>query len=306
LPNSLLTLDSENQAAGTIASAADIRLQNIAAQAGTAVPESGRAHAGMGVAAADFNGDALPDLLVTNFYREVNTLYQSAGCGLFADMSQLSGAGPPSLQQLGFGVQPLDVDCDGLMDVVILNGDIDDYSATGRPWKMPVGALKGLSEGRFKDMAGHCGADFDMPQLGRGLSRLDFDGDGRADLAGVRHDGPIRMFHNETPPVHPMVRLRLIGGVSNRSAVGTALDSLDVTGRRQRQWLTAGDGFAASNEPRLLITAPGGQATVTFVGVTKSSEDATKGGSRIILPAGNWACRLQEDGPPMFFRLPEG
>ena len=304
LPNSLLTVDAANQPAGKLTAAADIRLQNIAAQSGVAVPESGRAHAGMGVAAADFNSDALPDLLVTNFYREANTLYQSAGCGLFADLSQLSGAGPPSLQQLGFGVQPLDADCDGFMDVVILNGDIDDYSSTGRPWKMPMGALQGMAEGRFRNMSGLCGDDFDVPQLGRGLSRLDFDRDGRADLVGVRHDGPIRLFHNQTPAVHPMVRLRLIGTASDRSAVGTAVDSLDAGGRRQRYWLTAGDGFAASNEPQLMLVAAGGQTRVTLVNVAAGID--TESGSGALLPAGSWACRLRPQGPPLFFRLPEG
>ena len=285
LPNSLLTFD-----------ATTFQLQNIAFVAGVAVPENGRAHAGMGAALADFNADALPDLLVTNFYREVNTLYQSIDCGQFIDASQRSGAGPPSLLLLGFGVQPLDVEQDGFMDAVILNGDIDDYSASGRPWKMPVSGLRGMSGGEFVDMAGRCGRDFEQPQLGRGLSRLDFDGDGSVDLAGVRHDGPLKLFRNQTPQKNPAVRLRLIGTGDHRSALGTAVDSIDVSGRRQRFWLTAGDGFAASNEAVLSLPAAAGEVSVEISGVNAHRER---------LSTGSWACRLQGSSPPLFFKLPK-
>ena len=284
LPNSLFTVDADA-----------LRLQNIATSAGVAVPESGRAHAGMGAAVADFNADALPDLFVTNFYRETNTLYQSLDCGLFADFSQRSGAGPPGLLLLGFGVQPLDVENDGLTDLVILNGDIDDYSASGRPWKMPVSGLRGLPDGRFMDMAGRCGSDFAEPQLGRGLSRLDFDGDGRTDLLAVRHDGRVRLFRNQTPQTHPGVQLRLAGPPDNRSAVGTAIDCRSPAGQRRRFWLTAGDGFAASNEPRLHFPAEQGAVTLSLPG---RPDPETR------LTTGSWACRLRTEQPSVFHQLP--
>ncbi|MFM7056896.1 MAG: FG-GAP-like repeat-containing protein, partial [Planctomycetota bacterium] len=284
LPNSLFTCETDA-----------LRLQNIATTAGVAVPESGRAHAGMGAAVADFNADALPDLFVTNFYREVNTLYQSLDCGLFGDFSQRSQAGPPSLLLLGFGVQPLDAENDGLTDLVILNGDIDDYSASGRPWKMPTSGLRGLPDGRFLDMAGRCGSDFAKPQLGRGLSRLDFDADGRVDLLAVRHDGPVRLFQNQTPAVHPGVQLRLIGPDSNRSAVGTAIDCQFADGQLRRFWLTTGDGFAATNEPRLFLPAAGGAVTVSIPGQATSATQ---------LATGNWACRLRSKHDPVFYSLP--
>lgn len=285
LPNSLFTFE-----------ATTFQLQNIAFVAGVAVPENGRAHAGMGAALADFNADTLPDLLVTNFYREVNTLYQSIDCGQFIDASQRSGAGPPSLLLLGFGVQPLDVEQDGFMDVVILNGDIDDYSASGRPWKMPLSGLRGMPGGEFIDMAGRCGQDFEQPQLGRGLSLLDFDGDGSMDLACVRHDGPLKLFRNLTPQKNPAVRLRLIGSGDHRSATGTAVDSIDASGRRQRFWLAAGDGFAASNEAVLSLPAADGEVAVEISGVN---------GHRERLRTGSWACRLQGTSPPIFFQLPK-
>jgi hypothetical protein len=284
LPNSLFTVDDTA-----------FQLQNIAAIAGVAVPESGRAHAGMGAAIADFNADTLPDLLVTNFYREANTLYQSLDCGLFADFSQRSGAGPPSLLLLGFGVQPLDVENDGLMDAVILNGDIDDYSASGRPWKMPVSGLRGLPGGRFMDMTGSCGSDFASPQLGRGLSRLDFDRDGRPDLVAVRHDGPVRLFQNRTPQKNPSAQLRLVGPVNYRAAVGTALDCIHPTAGQRRFWLSAGDGFAATNEPLLSLPAENGQVSVRIATYSDHVES---------LNAGTWACRLQTSTPPLFFTLP--
>ena len=45
----------------------------------------------MGVDAEDVDGDGRPDLFVTNFANEYNTLYQNLGKGLFADTTPYFG-----------------------------------------------------------------------------------------------------------------------------------------------------------------------------------------------------------------------
>lgn len=246
MPNLLLTASPE------VTPGAVVRLRNLAPQAGVAVPESGRSHAGMGVTVADFDANGLPDLFVTNFYREQNTLYEGIAPGLFLDASQRSGLGPPSLAYLGFGTQALDVEGDGDADVVVLNGDIDDYSATGRPWKMPVTAFRNQGAGQFEELTGRCGADFAQPMLGRGLSLADFDGDGVNDLIAVRHDGPAMLLRNQTAQASRGISLYFRGRTDVRDGTSAAFRIRDADSQRHL-WLPTGNGFSASNEAAIRI-----------------------------------------------------
>lgn len=227
-----------------------IRLVDIAAQSGVAVPANGRSHAGMGVAVSDVDENGTLDLLVTNFFREQNTLYSGIGSGLFMDRSQESGLGLPSLELLGFGTQAIDIDSDGHEDLVILNGDIDDYSSTGRRWKMPTSVFRNSGNGRFDDVSDQSGTEMQLPQLGRGLSRVDFDGDQVPDLVAVRHDGPARLLKNETSQVNPGFTMRVVSHRECREAIGRQL-KMTCGENRQLRIVASGDGFSASNERRL-------------------------------------------------------
>ena len=256
MPNTLLTVESPGPADQSL------RLKNFAVQSGVAVPESGRAHAGMGVALADFDANGLPDLFVTNFYREQNTLYQGIAPGLFLDASLRSGLGPPSLPYLGFGTQAIDVEGDGDSDLVILNGDIDDYSASGRPWKMPITAFRNAGNGQFDEMTGRCGTDCAQPMLGRGLSLVDVNGDLADDLIAVRHDGPVRLLQNRTPQKQPGICLRFVGRSAVRDGRSVSFN-WETSDRTEIVWLAAGSGFSASNEQCVRWhTAAGGAGTL--------------------------------------------
>jgi hypothetical protein len=64
---------------------------------GTSHSESGREESGMGVTAGDYDDDGWPDLFVSNFVSQTNTLYHNEGRGgLFLDESTNSGLGPVS------------------------------------------------------------------------------------------------------------------------------------------------------------------------------------------------------------------
>ena len=91
---------------------------------GSAVNGAGRAEAGMGLAVVDDDGDGDPDLLVTNFDVETNTLYRNEGDGFFTDRSAESGFGLPSFNDLGFGLVAEDFDLDGRIDTYSGNGHI--------------------------------------------------------------------------------------------------------------------------------------------------------------------------------------
>ena len=55
----------------------------------------------MGVDAEDVDGDGLPELFVTNFANEYNTLYQNFGNGVFYDNTAFFGLAYLTIWSLG-------------------------------------------------------------------------------------------------------------------------------------------------------------------------------------------------------------
>ena len=221
--------------------------------AGLAFDGDGKALACMGVAAGDADGDGKLDLYVTNFYQEPNTLYLQGSGGLFVDATSASGLRAPSYAVLGFGTQFIDGDLDGLADLVVTNGHIEDLSDERIPFKMPAQYFRGLGGGKFKELpAAELGEFFQAEHLGRGLARIDFDRDGREDFAVSQLDGPAALVANVSPATGHYLAVELRGVQSSRDAIGARV-SLVAAGRRRTAWLTAGDGYMASNQRRLVF-----------------------------------------------------
>ncbi|HMB69818.1 MAG TPA: VCBS repeat-containing protein, partial [bacterium] len=65
--------------------------------AGVSHSEDGMEESGMGIGVGDYDGDGRPDLFVSNYINETNTLYRNEGDGFFFDESAASGLGPTSL-----------------------------------------------------------------------------------------------------------------------------------------------------------------------------------------------------------------
>ena len=91
---------------------------------GAALSGDGRPQAGMGVDAGDYNGDGLPDLIVTNFSHDYNTLYENGPAGVFTDRSYATGSPRLRGPYLGWGVKFVDLDNDGRLDIFIANGHV--------------------------------------------------------------------------------------------------------------------------------------------------------------------------------------
>lgn len=220
---------------------------------GVAMNDVGKTEACMGVAVGDADGDGWPDLLVTNFFLETNTLYRQLGDGQFADQTQFAGLLDTSKRQLGFGTQFLDVDLDGAEDLFVANGHIGDYRREGTPYRMPPQLFQNVGQGKFLESAGPLVGDyFQGEYLGRAVARLDWNKDGGEDLVVGHLDAPVALLTNTTTPRGRFLAVHLRGTISARDAIGTTVQ-VKLPSRTLVRQLVAGDGYQASNERRLVF-----------------------------------------------------
>ena len=240
----------------TVADGGPLVLRENALLAGLAFDRNGRAQACMGVAAGDVDGDGRIDLLVTNYYEEANSLYLQTAAGLFAESSRSAGLHDPSFRQLGFGAQFLDADLDGWLDLVIANGHLDDFRYIDIPYRMRPQFFSNRGSGRFENVTGQSVGDyFDRKLLGRSLTVLDWNRDGRPDFAVSHLETPVALVTNETDVTNETGRwltLRLHGTQSSRDAIGTTV-TLRCAEQSWTHQLTAGSGYQSSNERVLLF-----------------------------------------------------
>ena len=221
-------------------------------QKGVALDMNGLAQACMGVACADVNRDGRPDLLVTNFARESNTLYLSTQNSLYEDQTQAAELREPSFEPLGFGTQFLDADHDGWSDLIVMNGHIDEF--VDEPFRMPAQVFSGYPESRFVELPPEQAGDlFREQRLARGLATLDWNRDGRMDFVATDLERPVLLAENTTVTKNCFLRLRLTGTVSSRDAIGAKLVVQISDGDERVLQLSAGDGYESSNERCLQV-----------------------------------------------------
>ncbi|MDP7276855.1 MAG: FG-GAP-like repeat-containing protein [Planctomycetaceae bacterium] len=234
-------------------SAGSMLLDENGLAAGAGLNGNGRAEGSMGVAAGDADGDGRLDLFVTNFLDESNTFYAGLGQGRFNDMTRQAGLAVSSRSTLGFGTQFLDADLDGDLDLIVTNGHVDDYTREGRPYRMAAQYYRNRGDGRFDlGAAEDLGPHFSERYLGRGLARVDWNRDGRPDAVITAVDVPAVLLTNTTRRCGHWLVLRLVGTTTHRDAIGTRV-IVRAGGKTWFHQLTAGDGYHASNDRRLLL-----------------------------------------------------
>jgi hypothetical protein len=234
----------------------DGTFEDLSLLSGTAVDREGKPEAGMGLAAADFDGDGDEDLAVTNFDVETNTLYRNLGGLLFEDASAASGFGVPSFNLVGFGLVPGDFDGDGALDLYVANGHI--FEQPKRPdvtFEQADLLLLGDGRGRFRQAA--CPVLEASAAVSRGLASADVDRDGAPELGVLNNGGPFQLLSAEAPERWVALELAAPGG--NREAVGARVTLVGKDGsRRHAPRVRSGDSYQSSSEKLTTFALPEG------------------------------------------------
>jgi hypothetical protein len=252
----------------------DGTFEDVAVSAGVAFSEDGKARAGMGVDAADFDNSGVAGIAVTNFDDEMIALFRPQRGGTYQDRAIQAGVGQPSRMRLGFGCAFLDTDLDGHLDLAVVNGHIDDTVrniAGNHGYAQPPHLFLNDGKGAFRDVAGQLGGGFAAPKVGRGLAVGDFDRDGDLDLLLTTNQGPAYLYRNDLASGNRSLRFRLQGTKSNRDGIGAMVRVTTPDGTQSRMVktgssylsqseLTVTFGLARRNRAdRVLIEWPSGQ-----------------------------------------------
>jgi len=224
--------------------------EDEAVRAGIAFSEDGKARAGMGIDVADFRNTGRPGIAITNFDNEMIALYDTGTGGIFSDVAMQAGIGSASRSSLGFGCVFLDVDLDGWLDLIAVNGHIDETVRNIRSnvgYAQPPHLFLNQGKGGFRDVAAMAGSDFAAPKVARGVAYGDFDRDGDIDILMTTNRGPAMLYRNDLASGNRSIRFRLVGTKSNRDAIGAVIRVFTADGTQSRM-VKSGSSYLSQSE----------------------------------------------------------
>jgi hypothetical protein len=272
--------------------------EDVAVRAGVAFSEDGKARAGMGIDVADFENSGVAGIAITNFDDEMMALYRPDRSGTYTDVAIKSGIGQESRKRLGFGCAFADMNLDGWLDLIAVNGHIDETVrniAGNHGYAQAPHLFLNTGHGAFRDVAAQAGGGFATPRVGRGLAYGDFDRDGDVDLLITTNQGPAYLYRNDVAAGNRSLRIELRGVKSNRDAIGAVVRAFTPDGAQMRMVKT-GSSYLSQSElavtfglgpreqaDRIVIEWPSGQ-TQEFRGVKAGSWTCEEGGKPVNRP----------------------
>jgi enediyne biosynthesis protein E4 len=239
---------------------------DVGLDAEVAYDSNGVAKSGMGVDAGDVNHDGKPDFVVTNFNDEYHSLFISTPSMLYADRTVPSQLAAYTRTDVGWGTQFIDYDNDGDLDLLIVNGHINQVIETTRvdvKYKETPLLLHNDGNGVFRNMRGQAGSVFQAGYSARGLAVGDFNNDGGIDAVFTQLDARPVLLRNNVGQNHSWVGFQLRGTKSNRDAIGAKI-TVEVGNRKLVRWITGGASYLSSHDKRVVVGLPGSSGSETI------------------------------------------
>jgi hypothetical protein len=235
----------QNQGNGTF--------KEIGLESGTAVSDDGSEQASMGLALGDYNHTGRQSIYVTNFSDENDLLYRNEGDWNFKDVSYASGVALPSLPYVKWGTAFVDVDNDGWLDLVAVNGHVYpqvDTLPSGAGYREAKLLQMNQKDGTFCDASDQAGKALMEHRVSRGLAIGDLFNDGKMDLVVGDIDGAPMVLRNRGVPDRHWVSFELTGTKSNRLALNARI-RITAGGMTQTDEIHSGGSYLSQSDLRV-------------------------------------------------------
>jgi hypothetical protein len=229
------------------------KFSEIGLESGTAVSEDGAEQACMGVAIGDYLHNGRPDIFVTNFENEYDTLYRNNGNWEFDDVSYKSGEALPSLPLVKWGNAFVDIDNDGWLDLFVVAGHVYPQVASlpsGATYAEPKLLQLNQRDGTFCDASTQAGPAITETTVARGLAVGDLFNNGNLDLVIENIDGPPIILSNRGVPGAHWISFELAGTKTNRLGIGARL-KITANGVTQTGDVRSGGSYLSQNDLRV-------------------------------------------------------
>ena len=224
---------------------------------GTAYSWNGVPEAGMGVVAADLNNDGHLDLFITHLGSESNTFYRNFGTTYgFSDVTGEAGLAATSMPFTGFGTCAFDVELDGDLDLLVVNGRIahgtpHSDSDMPPPWDAfvePNHFYVNGGTGDFTLLKAPVASLCARLEVTRGLAVGDIDSDGDLDVLITNIQGPARLYRNDAPRKGHWLKVRAHNPELRRDAIGAQI-SVVVGARSILRTISGGSSYLSACAP---------------------------------------------------------
>jgi hypothetical protein len=228
------------------------RFEESGLLAGVALNDDGQEQGGMGVAIADLDEDGHLDIVKTNFSDDVPNVYRNVGDGTFEDRVFQAGVGG-DMQYVGWGVHLMDVDHDGLRELLMVNGHVypEADRLPGGQYRQARRLFWNVGGGLFKDISLEAGDGIRAAWSSRGSAAGDLDNDGSLELVVSNMGARPSLLKNRGPRGNWLL-VHAVGRRSNRDAIGSRV--LVVAAGRQRSGeIQGGASFLSQNDPRVHV-----------------------------------------------------
>jgi len=225
----------------------------IGLESGTGVSGDGSEQGSMGIAIGDYLHSGRFSIFVTNFADEYNTLYRNNGNYDFMDVSLAANVAQSSRPYVGWGTGFFDIDNDGWLDLLVVNGHVYpqiDTLPSGARYRQPKLLHMNQGNGSFCDASQLAGTALSEPRVSRGAAFGDLDNDGQVDIVINDLDGPPMILRNEGDNANHWITLDLGTKSGNRLAIGAHVKI--VTGDMvQTEEVRSGGSYLSQNDLRV-------------------------------------------------------
>ena len=215
---------------------------------GVALSEEGRPYSGMGANFGDYDNDGFLDIVITNFQDQVNNIYHNEHDKYFKDVSFPIGIGAKSLPYLAWGVDFVDLNNDGWLDLFVANGHLDDniedYDPVGT-YVQPNQLFMNKKGDTFEEV------DLALPhKVSRGTAFGDIDNDGDLDIVVANLKDSPTVIRNENGNSQNWLTVKLIGTHCAKDAIGARVTVMTDNLTQIRE-VKSGSGYLSQNDMRL-------------------------------------------------------